>query len=136
MNSQVQVIAIAGSLAVMFFIFYLIRQRRLREEYALLWFVAGLGLIALSVWRGLLDAVALRIGVAYPPSVLLLGMLVFGLLVAIHYSISLSKLMDQNKRLALEVTLLRHRLDQLGGVGAVAPAAPPVAASADAMSGR
>lgn len=113
MNSQVQIIAIVGSVIVMLLIFYLIRQRRLREEYALLWFAAGLGLIVLSVWRGLLDYVALSIGVAYPPSLLLLGAIVLGFLLAMHYSISLSRLMEQNKRLAQEVALLNYRLNQL-----------------------
>ena len=52
MNAQIQVIAIVGSVLVMVFVTQLIRQRRLREEYALLWFIASVGLIVLSVWRG------------------------------------------------------------------------------------
>jgi hypothetical protein len=113
MNSQIQIIAIVGSVIVVLIIFYLIRQRRLREEYALLWFAAGLGLIVLSVWRGLLDYVALSVGVAYPPSLLLLGAIVLGFLLALHYSISLSRLMEQNKRLAQEVALLHHQVNQI-----------------------
>ena len=112
MNSQVQITAIIGSVAVMLLVFYLIRQRKLREEYALLWFGASLALIVVSVWRNLLDYAARLLGVAYPPSVLLLGMIGVGFLLAMHYSISLSRLVEQNKRLAQEVALLRHQLDQ------------------------
>ncbi len=113
MNSEIQIIAIAVSVIVMLFIFYLIRQRRLREEYALLWFAAGLGLIVFSVWRGLLDEIALYVGIAYSPSLLLLGTIILGFLLAMHFSISLSRLMEQNKRLAQEVALLHYQLSQL-----------------------
>ena len=112
MNSQVQITAIIASVAVMLLVFHLIRQRKLREEYALLWFAAGLGLIIVSIWRDLLHYAARLLGVAYPPSVLLLGVIGVGFLLAMHYSISLSRLVEQNKRLAQEVALLRHQLDQ------------------------
>jgi hypothetical protein len=112
MNSQVQIIAILGSAGVMLFVFYLIRRRKLREEYALLWFAASLGLIFVSVWRNSLEYAARLFGVAYPPSVLLLGVIAVGFLLSIHYSISLSRLAEQNKRLAQELALLRQQLDR------------------------
>jgi hypothetical protein len=113
-NPQIQVISIAGSLVVMGLVFQLIRQRQLREEYAILWFVASLLLIGVAVWRDSLEIVASLTGVAYPPSVLLLGVIIVGFLLAIHYSISLSCLADQNKRLAQEIALLRHHLETSG----------------------
>ena len=112
MNSQVQIIAILCSVGVMLLVFQLIRQRKLREEYALLWFAASLGLIILSIWRNSLEFIARLAGVAYPPSVLLLGVIVLGFLLAMHYSISLSRLAEQNKRLAQELALLRCQFDQ------------------------
>ncbi|MBI1761017.1 MAG: DUF2304 domain-containing protein [Acidobacteria bacterium] len=115
MNSEIQLIAITGSLLMMYLVFYLIRQRRLREEYALLWFAAGLVLLVFSFWRGLLDRVAQWVGIAYPPSVLLLAMIVFGFLLAMHYSVSLSRLAEQNKRLTQELALLRNRVEQREG---------------------
>lgn len=113
MNSEIQLVAIGGSLLMMWLVFSLIRQRKLREEYALLWFAAGLVLLVFSFWRGLLDRVAGWLGVAYPPSVLLLGVIVFGFLLAMHYSVSLSRLAEQNKRLSQELALLRRQLEQL-----------------------
>lgn len=118
MNPEIQIVSIAGSLAVMAFVFQLIRKRRLREEYAILWFLASLGLIAVSLWRGSLDLAARLLGVAYPPSVLLLAAIGLGFVAAIHFSMSLSRLAEQNTRLAQELALLRHRLD------AAAPAPP------------
>jgi hypothetical protein len=108
MNPRVQIIAVLGSLGIMLLVFSLIRRRRLREEYAFIWFAASMGLIALSLWRDSLDMLAALAGVAYPPSVLLLGGIVVGFLLALHYALSLSRLAEQNKRLTQELALLQH----------------------------
>jgi hypothetical protein len=113
MNPRIQIISVLGSIAVMLYIFSLIRRGRLREEYALIWFGASILLIVISLWRGSLELAARLAGVAYPPSVLFLGLIILGFALAMHYSISLSRLADQNKRLAQEVAILRHQLDRL-----------------------
>lgn len=118
MNSQVQIAAIAGSVAVMAVVFQLIRRRRLREEYAILWFLGSAALIAVSLWRSSLDWAARVLGVAYPPSVLLLAAIGLGFLVAIHFSMSLTQLAEQNKRIAQELALLRHRFEAAQAAGA------------------
>jgi len=87
MDPRIQIISILGSAAIVAVVFGLIRQRKLREEYALLWMGAALLLIVVSFWRGLLETVARLVGVAYPPSVLLLAAIVLGFLLAMHYSI-------------------------------------------------
>lgn len=118
MNPRIQIIAIAASIGVMLIVFELIRRRKLREEYSFLWFGASICLIVVSVWRGSLEVLADWTGVAYPPSVVLLAFIGFGLILALHYSVSLSRLADENKRLAQEIALLRHQLDQAGGAPA------------------
>ncbi|MEO8216871.1 MAG: DUF2304 domain-containing protein [Acidobacteriota bacterium] len=119
MDQQIQVISIIGSVGVMLFVTQLIRRRKLREEYALLWFAASLGLILISVWRGLLDRAAKLLGVAYPPSLLLLAGIAMGFILSIHFSLSLTRLSEQNKRLAQELALLANRIER--GEGRPAP---------------
>jgi hypothetical protein len=113
MNPRIQILAIIGSILVMLIVAELIRRRKLREEYALFWFGASATLLALSVWRRSLNVLAQMTGVAYPPSLILLGIVVIGFLLAMHYSISLSELAEQNKRLAQEIALLRFRLERI-----------------------
>jgi hypothetical protein len=112
-NPRIQVIAVLGSVGIILLVFQLIRQRKLREEYALLWFGASVALIVVSLWRGGLEMAARLAGVAYAPSVLFLGAMVLGFFLAMHYSISLSRLAEQNKQLAQELALLRQRLDEV-----------------------
>lgn len=128
MNPRIQIIAVLGSLLVLLFIFQLIRRGKLREEYALIWVGAGFALIVVSLWRNSLEIVARLTGIAYPPSVLLLGVIVLGFALAMHYSISLSRLAEQNKRLAQELALLRHRVESLDARPDEAPPPPDAAA--------
>jgi hypothetical protein len=111
MDPRIQIISIFGSGVILAVVFGLIRQRKLREEYALLWLGASLLLIIVSLWRGLLETAARIAGVAYPPSVLFLAAIVLGFLLAMHFSVSLSRLANQNKRLTQEVALLKHQLE-------------------------
>ena len=123
MDPRIQIISIIGSGLIMAVVFSLIRQRKLREEYALLWMGSAILLIVVSFWRGLLESVARLVGVAYPPSVLLLAAIVLGFMLAMHYSISLSRLANQNKRLAQEIALLRLQVES--GVATTLPVQKP-----------
>ena len=89
----------------------LIRGRRLKERYALLWLATGVVLLVLSLWRGALNTIASWVGIStYPPAVLFAGATLFIIIVLLHYSLVLSRLTDDNVRLAQEVGLIRERL--------------------------
>jgi hypothetical protein len=107
---RIQVVAIAVSLALMFFVFELIRRKKLREKYSLVWFGAGIVMIIFSVWRGLLDQVARWLGVGYAPALLFLVALFFGMVLMIHFSVVISELTEKNKTLAQEIALLKAEL--------------------------
>ncbi len=109
----VSLAAAAASLALLGIVFELIRSRRLRERYALLWLLTGVVLLVLSLWRGGLNTMADWIGIeTYPPSVLFAIGLLFVLVVLLHYSTVISKLADQNVILAQRVAILEHELDE------------------------
>ena len=111
-TSTIQILSVIGSVGVMLLVVsQLIRRRRLREEYALLWFVSSILLIVLSVERDFLDTAARLLGVEYAPSLLLLGAIIMGFILSMHFSISLTRLSEENKALAQEVALMRLDLE-------------------------
>ena len=114
------VVTIAGvvaSLVLVAAILELIRSRRLRERYALLWLLTGLVLLALSAWRGGLNTIAGWAGIeTYPPAILFAAGLLFVVLVLLHYSTVISRLSDQNTVLAQRIALLEARLRDERGV--------------------
>ena len=86
----------------------LVRGRRLKERYALLWLATGVVLLVLSAWRGGLNTIAGWLGVTgYPPAVLFAVATLFILLVLLHYSTVISKLTDENVELAQRVACSR-----------------------------
>jgi hypothetical protein len=116
---KVSLAATAASVLLLLVVFELIRSRRLRERYALLWLLTGLVLLALSAWRGGLNTIAGWVGVeTYPPAVLFAVALLFVLAVLLHYSTVLSKVTDQNVILAQRVALLELELTERGSAQA------------------
>lgn len=109
---RISIAASVASLLLLLVVFELIRGRRLKERYALLWIATGLVLLVLSAWRGGLNTIASWVGVStYPPAILFAVAMLFVIVVLLHYSTVLSQLDDRNTMLAQEVALLRQRLD-------------------------
>src|SRR5437763_16004014 len=110
---KVSIAASVASVILLLIVFELIRSRRLRERYALLWLATGVVLLVLSAWRGGLNTIAGWVGVTgYPPAVLFAVATLFILLVLLDYSTVISKLADQNTILAQKLALLETRLDE------------------------
>ena len=108
---RVSIAATIASILLILVVLELIRSRRLRERYALLWLATGIVLLVLSAWREALDTIAGWVGVTgYPPAVLFAVGILFILLVLLHYSTVISKLADQNVILAQRLALLENRL--------------------------
>jgi hypothetical protein len=110
------VVSIAGvvaSITLVLVVLELIRSRRLRERYALLWLATGIVLTVLSAWRGGLNTIAGWFGVrSYPPAVLFAVGILFILAVLLHYSTVISRLSDQNVILAQRIALLEAELER------------------------
>ncbi len=102
-----KIVSLSISLTIFVFVVWLIKERRLREKYALLWLFTSLFIILLTISRRILEITALSVGISYPPSLLFLIGVLFLLMVAIGQSVSLSRLTQSNHKLAQEVALLR-----------------------------
>ena len=115
----VSIAAAVASFLLLLVVFELIRSRRLRERYALLWLLTGAVLLALSVWRDGLNTIAGWFGVeTYPPAILGAIGALFILIVLLHYSTVISRLSDQNTILAQRLALLEQQLRE-GDYGTV-----------------
>ncbi|HEV7239980.1 MAG TPA: DUF2304 domain-containing protein [Thermoanaerobaculia bacterium] len=113
MNTELQITSLLTSVLAILLVVQLVRKRRLREDYALLWLAGGLVLLVFSLKKNLLDQLATLVGIAYAPSLLLLGAILLGFLLSMHFSVALSRLAEQNKRLAQELAILRLSVEEL-----------------------
>jgi hypothetical protein len=101
------------ALVLVGFIFELVRRRRLREKYAVLWIVVGVGVLALGLFPRAINWVAGVVGVANGASLVLFSAVLFLLVVCLHLSWEASRLEDETRVLAEEVALLRLRVEDL-----------------------
>ena len=113
MIDRIQIAAILVSLGLLLLVLELVRRHKLVEEYSMVWIIGSLGLLALSVWRGLLDSAAQRFGVFYPPSLLLMGLVVFVFVGLLTFSVILSRQRRQIERLTEEAAVLGAEVREL-----------------------
>ena len=109
----VSIAATIASLVLLFGVLELVRRRRLRERYALLWILTAVVLLILSVWRGAVSGIATALGVSYGPTVLFAVGALFILVVLLHYSTVISALTDRTVVLAQKIASLEQRIHEL-----------------------
>lgn len=102
---RIQFFSILFSLFILFFIFSLVKNRRIREEYSILWFAMSFFLLYLSFDRFAVDRLGALFGIAYPPSVLMLMTTGFTFLLLIHLTVVVTRHAEQNKELLQEMGL-------------------------------
>jgi hypothetical protein len=110
MLDPVQILAISVSAALLLLVLELVRRKLLGEEYALLWILGSIGLLALSVWRRGLDLVAQWLGVHYGPALLLFLLGIFVFVALLFFSVVVSRQRLQIDRLIEDVAILEARL--------------------------
>jgi hypothetical protein len=115
LGDRVQLVAIAGSALLFFFVLELLRRRRLAEPYAILWLIASTVLLVFSVWDDLLQEFSELVGIATPANALFVVGFGFVLVLLLSFSSVISRLTRENKLLAQEIARLnRERADERG----------------------
>ena len=112
MEFRIQLLAIIASGAMLLFVLELVRRKAFMERYALLWLLAAVVLLGLSLWRGAVEQIATVLGIAYPPNALFLVAFGFVLVLLLHFSLAVSRLSDQTKVLAQRLGLVEQRLGE------------------------
>ncbi len=90
------------------FVLNLIRKRKMRIEYSILWLAISFMILVMSIWQNLGDGLARWVGVDYPPALFFFIAIFFLILILLHFSTELTRLKDQNKTLVQELSLLKQ----------------------------
>ncbi len=109
---KIQWLGIIFSLIILLSVFFLVRERLLKEKYSLIWLVIGLFTLVVSLFRNLLDGFSDLIGVYYAPSAFFSLLIAGAYLLLLNMSVSISHLKAQNKALTQELGLLRLKLEE------------------------
>lgn len=106
-------VAIAISVLLLVAVIELVRRRRLVEEYSIIWILGALVLLAASVWRGFLDTAAQFLGIYYPPSLVLMGLVLLFFVALLALSVVLSRQQRQIESLTEETAVLGAEIRDL-----------------------
>jgi hypothetical protein len=113
MEWRARLFAIALGIAVLLFVVNLVRTRKLKEEFALLWLLTAVVLVLAPLLIDYLDMIAHALGIEYPPAFIFVLAIICVLLVLFQFSMRISHFSEQIKVLTQELALLRARLEFL-----------------------
>ena len=105
--------ALIFSLLVLGSVVFLLRGNGLREKYAFLWLLVGIGCLVLTAIPGMLRGVTTLIGVQVPSNLLFAMGIIFLTGVALHLSWEVSVLEEEARTLSEEAAIGRARLEEL-----------------------
>lgn len=103
---MVAILSGAIGLAVAGLIVWLIRKDRLHVNHGFGWIVAAVGFALLGFAPGIIDAIAGRLGVAYPPALGLTLAVVILVVKVLQMDIERSRLEMRSQRLTQRVAML------------------------------
>ena len=98
----------------------MVRKRRLREEYSVLWLATSVVMFVLVFRYEWLVALTTFIGAGLPTSTLFLCAIIFLMLLSVQFCIMISKLADQVKNLSQENALMKLEIKNLAQNAAAA----------------
>jgi hypothetical protein len=109
-------------LAILFFVFEMLRRQKLREKYAVLWIIIGIGTLVLSAFPAVLERLSGLLGIQVPANLLFIMTLILLVGVCLHLSREQSQAEDEVRILGEEVALLKTDLSALRSELAARPA--------------
>jgi hypothetical protein len=113
MPIQQQIFALLVSAAVFVIVVDMVRKRRLREEYSVLWLATSVIMFVLVVRYEWLVALTALIGAGLPTTTLFLCSIIFLMLLSVQFCIKISRLTDQVKNLSQENALMKREIESL-----------------------
>ena len=109
---KIQIIIGTVSILLLVIVFELIRRRKLKEEYSLLWLLSGIVILMFSIFPDLLGIISKAMGMYYLTALFVISFL-FLLLIVLHFSTVISRLSKNNNELTQELSILDFKFKEL-----------------------
>jgi hypothetical protein len=127
MDVRIRILTIGGAFAILLMVIELVRRRKLKEEYSVLWVFTAAFVLLVSIWYSLLSKFTDAIGAISPASTLFFFGLLFCLVLLLHFSVRISSLERRLTALVQEVGIMGvEEPDEQGEPGHVEAAAQPI----------
>lgn len=104
-NYYLLAIAIAAS----FLILRTAIKGKLSVDDSFFWFFGSIIILGLALYPKIIDIVAIKVGVDYPPSLFFVGCIIFLLFINLRLNKKISSIQEKTTRLGQEVAILKAR---------------------------
>jgi hypothetical protein len=115
LSTQAIVVASLAALGFIAVVIELIRRHRIQERYSVLWIATGIGMLLGAVFNNFVNVLARAAGIADARFALILLLILFIFGILLHLTTVISRLSEQNVRLAQELAIVRAELDAAPG---------------------
>lgn len=112
MSLGIRAIIFGLGLVLFIIILELVRREKFREELSIAWFAVGLILMASSVADKIIDPLARRLGIGYPPAIVFVWIIFCLILAMLYFSTVISDLKGKIKELSQKVALMEFEVDR------------------------
>ena len=113
MSLSLRLLTIITALFFLLFISSLVFKKRLSEKDSLLWIMASLALLVVSIFPQIPDAISAYLGLSYSAAIYFYTSIIFVLFIICYHSTRVSDLTEKNKDLAQKYALMENRLKKL-----------------------
>jgi hypothetical protein len=110
LDVKVRIAAVVATVIMFGVVLELVRRRRLAERYALVWMLVSGTLLVLAIWTELLNVAADALGIEVPANFLFIAAIGVAFLLLLHFSVITTRLSEETKILAQEVSRLDAEL--------------------------
>jgi len=110
---QARLFFVALGIIVLLVVINLVRTKKVKEEYALLWLFMAATLVVAPLLIDVIDTISFAIGIDYPPALMIVIALICFVLIFFQITVTISRFSDQIKTLTQELGLARKHLREL-----------------------
>ena len=111
MIARTTIVALFSCTAVLIFVLELVRRKKMKEEYSILWITTAGSMLVFVAWDSLLQKLAQLVGAINTSSLLFFLAILFTIFFLLHFSIKISDFTKAIQVLSQELALLdlEHR---------------------------
>lgn len=124
MTPRQKIFALSMGITIFLVILRLVYTKKLREEYSWLWLATGCVIVGLVVYYDALVYLTALIGAVLPTTTLFLCGMLFLVLLNLHFSIRISALSNEVRRLAQALAIKEEKDSPPATAGEPAPEEP------------
>lgn len=112
LRGMIYYLAMAFSVIFLIFILNLVKKNKLDEKYSIVWIIFSLGILVISIFHDWVMGIALKLGVYYPPILLLLFAIIIEGIYIVHITITITRQNKMMIKLTQELAILKEKVEE------------------------